>query len=206
MHTVELSSPRVRLDQPRPVDAPRVFDLCQDPLFERYLAVLPWPYQLTDATAFVSGFVPEAWAAGTGCTWALRAGAEAGLGPGLQQELLGVISLALPAPERTGARTGSIGFWLGAPYRGRGLIGEAQRLVLDWAFTTDLVDTVRWECVAGNLGSARAARVAGFRYTGQAPSGTAHRDGSHPLKWHALLHTEDAREAQPGWPAEVMSR
>jgi RimJ/RimL family protein N-acetyltransferase len=197
MRPVELSSPRLRLDQPRPEDAGLVFEYCQDPVFEGYLAALPWPYRMEDATGFVSGHVPAGWADDNEYTWAVRAPSASAL--------LGVISLS-PPPRRgtgTGSRTGSIGFWLGAPHRGQGLMVEAQRLVLDWAFASDLVDAVHWECVAGNLGSARAARKAGFSFTAQAPSRPAYRDGSHPLSWHGILHATDDRSPRPGWPAEV---
>jgi RimJ/RimL family protein N-acetyltransferase len=199
MQPVELGSAGLRLDQPRPDDARRVFEYCQDPLFEGYLAALPWPYRLSDATAFVSGHVPAGWADDSECTWALRAPWPA------EPDLLGVISLTLPQPRapHTGARVGSIGFWLGAPHRGKGLMVQAQRLVLDWAFA-GLLDAVHWECVAGNLGSARAARKAGFSYTAQAPSLPAYRDGSHPLSWHGVLRATDDRTPRAGWPAEVV--
>lgn len=228
MRPVELLSPRLRLDQPRPEDAGQIVEHCQDPVFERYLAALPWPYRLADATGFITAHVPAGWADDSEYTWALRAGPASGLAPALPgaaalpgsavltgsavlpgsaaPALLGVISLSLP-PRRaagTGARTGSIGFWLGAPHRGRGLMVEAERLVLDWAFTGDLLDAVHWECVAGNLASARAARKAGFGFTAQAPSRPAYRDGSHPLSWHGVLHAADDRTPRPGWPDGVV--
>ena len=204
MLPVELSSPLLRLDAPRPDDAERVFVHCQDPVMPRYLARLPSPYRLEDATDFVSGYVPAAWAGDQEYTWAVR-------GPD-SPELLGVISLSAPArPDaaaqsatRGPARTSSIGFWLGAAHRGQGLMVEAERLVLDWGFGTGLCDTVHWECVAGNLASARAARKAGFRYTGQGPAGIAYRDGTHPLSWMGALHAADDRTPTAGWPAEVV--
>ena len=195
MLPVELSSPRVRLDQLRPDDAPKVFEYCQDPVMNRYLARLPWPYLLDDATDFVTGFVPDAWAGDQECTWAVREPAS--------PELLGVISLSVPAGLD---RSSSIGFWLGAAHRGRGLMVDAERLVLDWGFSTGLCDSVHWECVAGNLASARAARKVGFRYTGQGPAGITYRDGTNPPSWKAVLHAEDDRTPQAGWPAEVLDR
>jgi RimJ/RimL family protein N-acetyltransferase len=198
VHPVTLSSPRLRLDQPQPADAQRVFEYCQDPVFEHYLAALPWPYRLEDAIEFVTVQVPAWWAARRECTWAIRAADT--------PDLLGVIALRLPegASATTGVRAGSIGFWLGAPHRGRGLIGEAQGLVLDWAFAGGLIDVVHWECVVGNLDSARVAHRAGFRFTATAPSLPRYRDGSHPLSWHAVLRATDDRTPRPGWPAEVV--
>jgi len=195
MRPVELSSALLRLDAPRDVDAQRVFEYCQDPVMPEYLARLPWPYRLEDATDFVTGYVPDAWAGDQECTWAVRGAAS--------PELLGVISLSVPGAAGAD-RSSSIGFWLGAAHRGRGLMVEAERLVLDWGFTTGLCDTVHWECVAGNLASARAARKAGFRYTGQGPAGIAYRDGTHPPSWKAVLHATDDRTPPAGWPAEVV--
>ena len=214
MRPVELSSALLRLDAPQDVDALRVFEHCQDPVMAEYLARLPWPYRLADATEFVSGYVPAAWADDQECTWAVREPSS--------PELLGVISLSVPvgagsesssgsgsgsgleSGSGSGLRASSIGFWLGPEHRGRGLMVEAQRLVLDWGFSTGLCDTVNWECVAGNLASARAARKAGFRFTGQGPAGIAYRDGTHPLSWKGTLHATDDRTPPAGWPAEVV--
>ena len=195
MRPVELSSALVRLDAPQGVDAQKVFEHCQDPVMPEYLARLPWPYRLADATDFVTGYVPAAWAADQECTWAVR--------DSTSTELLGVISLTVPVAAGA-ARSSSIGFWLGPAHRGRGLMVEAQRLVLDWGFSTGFCDTVHWECVAGNLGSARTARTAGFSFTGQGPSQPAYRDGSHPMSWHGVLRATDDRVPHAGWPAEVV--
>ena len=210
MRPVELSSPLLCLDQLRDDDIPRVFEYCQDPVMPQYLAALPWPYGQGDATDFVTGYVPAAWASDQECTWAVRGSAA--------PDLLGVISLTVPgasgAPVAAAAagvpgadaadRAGSIGFWLGAPHRGQGLMVEAERLVLDWAFGSGLCDRVHWECVTGNLPSARAARKAGVRYTGQEPAGGAYRDGTHPLSWKGVLRATDDRTPRAGWPAEVV--
>jgi RimJ/RimL family protein N-acetyltransferase len=202
MRPVARSSARLRMDARRGVDAQQVFEHCQDPVMPEYLARLPWPYRLEDATEFVTGYVPAAWAGDQECTWAVR--------DSVSPELLGVISLSVPAAAGSGSdagsglRASSIGFWLGPEHRGRGLMVEAQRLVLDWGFATGLCDTVHWECVAGNLASARAARKAGFRYSGLGPAGIAYRDGTHPPSWKAVLHATDDRTPPGGWPAEVV--
>ncbi|MFC5930805.1 GNAT family N-acetyltransferase [Cryobacterium melibiosiphilum] len=197
-----LESDLVRLDAPVAADAARVFEYCQDPSFERYLTV-PWPYQFEHAEGFLAEYVPGGWASDTEYTWALRA-------PGWKSaELLGVIGLRLLGPsvdEQAGVlQLGSVGFWLGAPFRGQGLIGEAQRLVFDWAFGTGLVDAVHWECIRGNTASARAAWKAGFSYAGVAPSVAAYRDGTHPLSWQGQLRAGDDRGRRPGWPAEALT-
>lgn len=186
MLPVTLSSPRLRLDQLLETDAERVYEYCQDPIFERYLHI-PWPYRRSDADSFISGYIPSAWASDAEYAWAMREPASG--------ELLGVIGLRLPSA--------SIGYWLGAPHRGRGYMPEAQRLVIDWAFANDVVDAISWQCLAGNLASARTARKAGFTFVGVGPAIQPHRDGTYPPSWHALLRRADTRDPKDGWPAEV---
>lgn len=180
------SSGRLRLDQLLPSDVERVYEYCQDPLFEQYLHI-PWPYRRSDAESFISGYVTGAWASDSEYTWAVRS-ANA-------DELFGVIGLRLPSA--------SIGYWLGAPHRGRGIMPEAQRLVIDWAFTNGVVGAISWQCLEGNIASARTARKAGFTFTGVGPAIRAHRDGSYPPSWHAVLRSTDTREPKDGWPGEV---
>lgn len=186
MQPVTLSSGLLRLDQLRPADAKRVYEYCQDPIFERYLHI-PWPYERSDADSFISGYVPGAWTSDSEYVWAMRS-PDTG-------ELLGVISLRLPSA--------SLGYWLGGPHRGHGVMPEAQRLVIDWAFDNAVVDAISWQCLEGNIASARTARRAGFTFTGVGPAIQAHRDGTYPPSWHAILRSSDTREPKDGWPGEV---
>ena len=200
MQPISLSSPLILLDAPVVADTDRVFEYCQDPLFERYLTV-PWPYRLEHAEGFLAEYVPAGWTSDREYTWALRESSSA--------ELVGVIALRLTgesvAADASVHRVGSIGFWLGAPYRGRGLIPEAQRLVADWAFNEGIVDALHWECLLGNVASARAAWKSGFRFGGVGPSVAAYRDGSFPESWQGRLAATDDRKPQPGWPAEALA-
>jgi RimJ/RimL family protein N-acetyltransferase len=218
MQPTELSSALVRLDLPVPADARLVFEYCQDPTFERYLTV-PWPYRLSDAEQFLSDYVPRAWANDREYTWALRNPSPS------DAELLGVIGLRLPSGTSAGggdaggtrdgaddtARAGaaaqdaSIGFWLGAPHRGRGYMPEAVRLVAHWAFSTGVTRSIHWECLVGNTASARVAQKSGFSFTGVHSSVMAHRDGSHPSSWQAMLHAADANTVKPDWPGEIFT-
>lgn len=216
MLPVVLASPLVCLDLPVATDARRVFEYCQDAAFERYLTV-PWPYRFAHAESFLAELVPRGWASDREYTWAVRVpgavdadsdAADATIA-GAADDLRGMISLRLlgqTVDEQGGVRSlGSVGFWLGAPFRGRGLIGEAQRLVFDWAFEIGLVDSISWECVRGNMASARAAWKAGFTYTGVGPSVAAYRDGRHPPSWQARLGATDDRSPRRGWPAESLT-
>lgn len=183
MQPVELRTARLVLDQPQHRDHSLVVEYCRDPLFETFMT-LPWPYEDTHADYFILQLAPGGWATETEFTWALR---YADTGP-----LLGVIGYRVA--------TSDIGYWLGSPHRGLGLMPEAVGAVTQWLFENG-VDSVSWECVVGNAASVAVARKAGFTYTGERPSGLAFRDGSKPLAWHGVLRAGDSREPQPGWPA-----
>ena len=183
MMSVVLRTPRLVLDLPVESDKEIIVASCQDPLFERYLTV-PWPYEPSHADFFINDLVANGWASGVELTWALRG--QPG-GP-----LLGVIGWRREASD--------VGYWIGAAHRGKGYMTEALIAVADYVFETQGVDAIAWECVIGNTASLAVARAAGFRYTGEAPTHVAFRDGSHPEAWHGAL-TADDRDRKPGWPA-----
>lgn len=181
MMPVGLATPRLVLDELLPADRELVIEYCRDPIFESYM-LTPWPYQPEHADMFIDKIAPAGWATGREYTWALRHDGT----------FLGVIGYR--------AATRDVGYWLGRPHRGHGYMTEAVDAVLEWLFSTD-IDTVRWECVVGNLASMSVARKAGFRYTGEAPSALGSRAGRAPLSWHGELLASDDRAEKPGWPA-----
>ena len=182
MTPVALFTDRLVLDQPTGLDVDTITDLLQEPVFARYLRELPLPYRRRDAVDFVTRFVPEGWRREREQTWAIRRDGE----------FIGVIGARL-----IGLR--DVGFWLGAPHRGQGFLGEALGAVLAHRFASGC-EIVRWECVAGNLPSARAAHRAGFAFTGERPATRANRDGLRLPSWFGELRASDDRTPKPGWP------
>jgi RimJ/RimL family protein N-acetyltransferase len=183
MIPVVLRTERLVLDQPAAADVPLMTKYCSDPVFEHTMAT-PWPYEERHAVGFITQVVPAGWANGSEFTWAIRKPPEA--------PLLGVV----------GFRTtrGDLGFWMGAPHRGRGYTPEAVHAVLDFVFGSG-TERVRWECRAGNTASAAVARKCGFRFTGEGPADVLGRDGSRPPSWHGELTADDDRTEKDGWPA-----
>jgi len=182
---VVLRTARLVLDQPTVADADRIAEYCQDPPFERYMAT-PWPYRRLDAVHFVQRVAPAGWSTGMEETWAIRLGGS----------LIGMISAR--------ADNLDVGYWLGLPHRGHGYLGEALDAVLGRRFALGQ-PVVNWECVVGNLPSARVAWRHGFTFTGTAPSAVTFRDGSHPPAWHAVLRRRDDRAPKQGWPSELFA-
>jgi RimJ/RimL family protein N-acetyltransferase len=180
MKPVTLQTARLVLDQPTLDDIDLITEYCQDPVFETVLTT-PWPYSREDALTYVTEFAPNGWKLDTEYGWALRRGSQ----------FLGVASWR---------RRGDIGFWMGEPHRGNGYMTEAVGGILDWVFSTG-VQSVTWECLAGNTGSASVARKAGFSYAGERNSSRVHRGGTPRLAWHGMIAATDSREQKPGWPA-----
>ena len=203
MKPVVLETPRLWLDSPVAADQDRVFEYCQDPLFERYLTV-PWPYTRANARYFTDRFVPDSWSNDSEYTWAIRLRGEkqevdgasdtrdAGGAGGTGGALIGVIGF--------GTEHNSVGFWLGASHRGHGYVPEAATAVAQWVFSRS-VESIVWECVIGNLPSASVARQLGFTFTGERDSAKPYRDGSPIMSWHAELTPANLGVPQHGWPA-----
>ncbi|HSO47649.1 MAG TPA: GNAT family protein [Rhizobiaceae bacterium] len=60
------------------------------------------------------------------------------------------------------AHSGQIGYWMGAPHAGKGIMGKAVRLVLAEAFGTLGLERIEAACLPQNERSARLLEKAGF--------------------------------------------
>ncbi|KGM13244.1 GNAT family N-acetyltransferase [Cellulomonas bogoriensis] len=187
MDVTELTDAVVRLAPPGRQDEQRVLQLCQDPDIQRW-TVVPSPYRLEDARAFVGELVPRWWAEGTACTWGIHHDGE----------LVGMIGL-----HTQPARSAEVGYWLGAAHRGRGLLHRSLGLVLDHAFGPLDLDRVEWRAYAGNWASWRVAWRQGFRFEG-AIRGAGLQRGHRRDDWIGTLLRGDPREARQPWPATTI--
>ncbi|ODU63181.1 MAG: hypothetical protein BGO97_03495 [Micrococcales bacterium 70-64] len=179
MIPVTLTTPRLVLDQPTLADVELIAKYCSDPLFEQYMNT-PWPYERKHALHFVESYVPIGWEDDREFTWAIRADGE----------FVGVVGYR--------EETRDIGYWLGAPHRGAGIMTEAATAVVDWLFEQGRSE-IAWECIPGNTASASVARKLGFAFAGEGPSALTSRDGGTATAWHGTLTAADRAE-KPGWP------
>jgi RimJ/RimL family protein N-acetyltransferase len=134
-------------------------ELCNDPEIVRWLPAIPSPYTEEDAVAFVRGEVlPEV----------------DHLAITLDGAVVGAIGIGMSNPTSRGV----IGYWMGAPTRGRGLCTRAVQLLSGWAI--DELSLRRLELVTetDNAASQRVAEKAGFRREGVLRSYLIDRDGS----------------------------
>jgi RimJ/RimL family protein N-acetyltransferase len=115
---IDLHTRRLHLRPPRESDADRLYALFNNWEVMRWLSSPPWPYTLDDARAFVRS----------------RKNGDGGAMGGaitLDGELIGIADLIVkPASTVQRERGYSLGYWLGEPYWGNGLMTEAVRALL----------------------------------------------------------------------------
>lgn len=184
MEPVTLWTARLELSPPRDSDVEAIFEACQDELIQRFTTV-PSPYAKSHAEGFVAK-AAEWWDAGTETTWAVRHDGT----------LAGMIGL-----HGLGKGSGELGYWMTPAARGRGLVGEAARAVIDWGFSPEGPGLARieWRAVVGNPASHRVAQRLGFRYEGRLRSALVNGAGARADGLVAGLLADDDRTPQP-WP------
>jgi RimJ/RimL family protein N-acetyltransferase len=154
---VELRGERVLLRPWRPEDARPVYEACQDEEIQRWIPVIPRPYRMEDARAYVSG--------------------ELGFGPhqyAVTREGRVVGAIGMRVNE---SRTGHIGYWCVPEARGRGVTSDALHTLCRHAL--DELGLERLELITDpdNVGSRRVAEKVGFRQEGVLRSHLLHPDG-----------------------------
>jgi len=183
-----IQSDRLTLDAITPADTDAVLEYCLDAELQRYTRI-PVPYTRGDAEFFTGTYAAEAESGSSVCLWAIRA-VDAG------DRLVGTIELRFDSPL-----VAELGYWLGAPLRGRGIMTEALGLVVEYALDPQgfALEKLRWDAVAGNHASGLVAQRNGFTFVGTSPSHIAIRDRLHDA-WLAELTASDSREPVDGWP------
>ena len=145
-----LKTPRFILRQPTMGDAEPIARFLNDFEVAGNLARVPFPYHLTDARAWLATRKPSLPAAETNFAIDLPGEGFAGQ-VGFHQGPQGVI----------------IGYWLGQPFWGRGIMTEAAIASLDWFFDT----TGATEVISGvfhfNAASLAIQHKLGFTETGR---------------------------------------
>ncbi|MFD1704546.1 GNAT family N-acetyltransferase [Methylopila henanensis] len=137
------AEPSVRLRRLTAADAPAIAGLLGDIAVSRNLGRVPHPYTLGDAEAWLAGLATD------------RSGLRAAIS--VDGALAGVVSLT-PAAGALG-----LGYWLGAPYWGRGIGTLAIRSFVDFAFATTGIGVVEAAHMVDNPASGRVLAKAGFR-------------------------------------------
>jgi len=145
-----ITSRRLELRSPVPADAARIAELLGNWNVIRMLGTPPWPYRLADA---------ESWLASLADREAGHQSDHRALVFGGQ--LCGAITI-----ERR-QRGYTLGYWLGEPYWGRGLMSEAALAYVAAVFAAKVGDELVSGALPENLASLRIQQKLGFERTGE---------------------------------------
>jgi ribosomal-protein-alanine N-acetyltransferase len=77
-------------------------------------------------------------------------------------------AITLSNVRRGVAETGTLGYWIGQPYAGRGLATAAVRATAGFAFRSARLHRLEASCLPANVASRRVLEKAGFRKEGEA--------------------------------------
>jgi RimJ/RimL family protein N-acetyltransferase len=155
---VELTGDGFVLRSWREDDVPAIHAACQDPEIQRWIPLIPRPYELEHARAFVAD--------------------ELGLGPyQFAIEAAGRVVGSIGVRVDEASATGHIGYWCAADLRGRGIVTRA--LLRLCRFGLEDLHLARLELIADpdNAASQRVAEKAGFRREAVLRSHMLHPDG-----------------------------
>jgi RimJ/RimL family protein N-acetyltransferase len=140
----------------READAQTVYEACQDPEILRWLPLIPRPYTLEHARAFVSR--PDS-------PYAFAIEAD------------GVVAGSIAVRIDAANATGDLGYWCAPAARGRGVVTRALQRLCRFAF--EELDLGRLELITDpdNTASQRVAAKVGFQREGVLRSHLLHPDG-----------------------------
>jgi RimJ/RimL family protein N-acetyltransferase len=138
-------------------DADAIVSALTDDEIARWIPLIASPYTHEDA---------EGWLERCGAVWAAEESYPFAIVDSTTGELLGSIE--------SHADTGTVGYWVKADARGRGIATRALRLACQWNSTRPLWLTTHPD----NVASQRVAEKAGFRRVGMTPHEPHFRDGT----------------------------
>jgi RimJ/RimL family protein N-acetyltransferase len=173
---------RLVLRPPERSDAPAIQRLANDVDVARNTLTIPHPYPPGMAESWIA-MVTERWADGSHAAFAIC--------DRMSGELCGVIGLRI---ERDQERA-ELGYWIGKPFRGRGLASEAARALLDHAFSALELERVYASHFPWNPASGRVLEKAGLKREGTL-RGHVHKNGERvDLHFFGILRAEHAAAA-----------
>jgi 8-oxo-dGTP diphosphatase len=166
----KMTTARLKLRPIARADATRVHALCGNWNVVRMLSRVPYPNPFEVVEAW-TGAQAAARASGSAYNFAidLRDGEH-------QDELIGVVGLARCDDGNPGGGY-EIGYWLGEPWWGRGLMTEAVGRIVDFTRSELGLDRLRSDYFTDNPASGRIQEKCGFRITGRGRLNSQSRGG-----------------------------
>lgn len=170
---LELVGDRVTIRAPRSDDARRMADLADDPGIARF-TTMPSPFTIEDARSFLDSLER-------------KKGSEDFFVIALDDELIGMLAMADLAGTNHSVE---IAFWMGAPYRGNGYVGEALDLLIAYLFEDLGIERVWAQSAVSNAAAHRLLENRGFVREGVMRSHMQVRGVRHDVVIYGLLRED----------------
>ena len=177
----DLTTCRLRLRSLCPADAPRVRDLSGNLRVARNLERVPHPYPEGLAETWIEA-QSAARARGEAYVFAIE----------LAGDLIGVIGI-----ERRGEGDYALGYWLGEPWWGQGLMSEAAARAVRFAFEDLNLPRLVSRYFVDNPASGRILEKCGFQTVGRRPVTSRARSGEIDAVDVALSGAPTTRASAP---------
>lgn len=189
-----LRTGRLVLRRPRAGDAEGIARLANDRTIAENTARIPHPYTLADAEAFIA--------------LVANGGDDAFLA---FAEFDGVLTMVGAGGFGEQDGVPELGYWLGAPYRGRGYATEMARALIDYAFEQKGAEKIAVSCRVTNTASRRVIEKCGFQWAGCGLAKSVGFKGAFPVDrfrlerriWESLVAWGRSRRER--WPLGVVS-
>lgn len=140
----KIVTPRLVLRAPIRGDVPDLVRLADNRKIFEVLARLPHPYTRADGIAFVEIMAQRA--------------DERPYAITMKGEFLGIVGFSYAEGEPP-----ELGYWLGEPYWGMGIMSEAVKALIEAAFATHAYPRIKSRALASNAGSLNVLEKAGFK-------------------------------------------
>ncbi len=152
---LELDGDRIKLRRLKLSDAKDIYENIKDEEVIRWLLRIPHPYRLEDAIKFIRG-----------THYRIRKGKGYAFGILLKEtdRVIGVVDIFNVDWE---SRNADIGYWLGKKYWNKGLMSEAIRLILRFAFEELKLHKISATIFEDNVASRRVLEKVGFKLEGK---------------------------------------
>ncbi len=175
-------------------DIPRIVEACSDARTRHWLTSMPSPYTEDSARAYLHS-LPVEESSARRVVWCIA-------DPASDLLLANIAIFDLAAQDRS---SGEIGYWTHPDARGRGVMTEALRLVVDHAFAPVTerglgLRRLQLLAAAGNSASGHIARRSGFVEVGRERQAELLGDGSHDDLLTFDLLASDGEPAGPALP------
>jgi RimJ/RimL family protein N-acetyltransferase len=144
----KIATPRLVLRAPMRGDVPDLVRLADNKAIHEVLARLPHPYTRADGIAFVEIMAQRA----DERPYAITMGGE----------FLGIVGFSYAEGEPP-----ELGYWLGEPHWGKGIMSEAVKGLIEAAFATRAYPRIKSRTLASNTASLNVLEKAGFKRIGE---------------------------------------